>query len=295
MVLSWMKACAVVGACMGAAIPMANAQTERIEVSSQAGGGHFKKVMIVVFENTSYANAIKLAPFQRFVQQGALFTNFNAIEHPSQGNYIALVAGDSFDIKTDGNVDLNVSHIGDLLERAGRDWRVYAEDYPGGPTNCYKNAQKGLWVRKHVPFLSFTNVTSDLKRCAKIRNASELDTDIRSGALADYSLYIPNLNNDGHDTGAAFAAGWFEAAFGPRVKDPAFMKDMLLIVTFDEAEFFGANRVFTAMVGDSVKPQVKNNQRLSHYSLLKMIEDEFGIGNLGRFDAEATAITGIWK
>jgi hypothetical protein len=32
----------------------------------------------------------------------------------------------------------------------------------------------------------------------------------------------------------------------------------------------------------------------SHYSLLKLIEEAFSLGNLGRGDARAAAITGIW-
>src|SRR5438046_395000 len=43
-------------------------------------------------------------------------------------------------------------------------------------------------------------------------------------SLPDYSLYIPDQRNDGHDTGPAFADRWMAQAFGPLLKNDAFMK-----------------------------------------------------------------------
>ncbi len=51
----------------------------------------------------------------------------------------------------------------------------------------------------------------------------------------------------------------------------------------------------TALVGPSVKPGISNNTRYTHYDLLRTIEDNFQLGNLGREDAKASDISGIWQ
>lgn len=47
--------------------------------------------------------------------------------------------------------------------------------------------------RKHNPFISFTSISGNPARCAKIVPATQLDTDIANNALPNYSFYTPNL------------------------------------------------------------------------------------------------------
>src|SRR5262245_25688821 len=171
----------------------------------------FQKVFVVVLENTDYATALAQPFLADLAPRGALLTNFFAVTHPSQPNYIAMVAGSTYGVTSSGNVTLNVSHLGDLLEASGRSWKVYAEGYPG---NCFLGTGSGKYVRRHVPFLSFLNVQADPTRCQRIVEASALASDIQNGTLPDYALYVPDLNNDGHDTGVAFAGQWLARAFG---------------------------------------------------------------------------------
>ena len=51
---------------------------------------NFNKVLVIVFENAKYANAVKQPYFASLVKEGALLTNFQAATNPSQGNYIAI-------------------------------------------------------------------------------------------------------------------------------------------------------------------------------------------------------------
>src|SRR2546430_13558152 len=55
-------------------------------------------------------------------------------------------------------------HIGQIL---GDRWRVYAEDYPALPGKCNLTKQKDLYVRRHVPFLSFKDVQTGT--CSQIK------------------------------------------------------------------------------------------------------------------------------
>ena len=251
-------------------------------------------VMVVVLENTDEADAVQQAYFQALAARGVLLTNVAAEAHPSQPNYIAMVAGSTYGVTDDSNVTIDVRHIGDLLEGVGKSWKVYAEDYPG---NCFLGATSGYYARKHVPFLSFANVTGDPVRCARIVDAAELATDVNNGTLPTYSLYVPNLLNDGHDTGAAYADNWLRTTFEPLLNDKRFTDGMLLIVTFDEAEAGSpaGNVVATILVSTTIEPGVTVSVALSHYSILKLAEDVLGLGSLHAGDATATPITGIWK
>jgi hypothetical protein len=260
--------------------------------SSAVPADRFKKVMIIVFENTNYSDVLKQPYFSSLIARGALLTNFSGVAHPSQPNYIAMISGSTHAVISDLNVNIDDKHVGDLLEAKGMGWKVYAESYPGG---CFLGSRSGDYVRKHVPFLSFKNVQSDPARCQRIVDASALNADVQSGKVPEYSMYIPNLKSDGHDTGVAFADKWFAATFGPLLKDPKFTQDMLLVVTFDESETYIGNHVATILVGDSVLPATKSSASYNHYSVLKTIEDEFGLGALDENDHAANDIIGVWK
>lgn len=258
-----------------------------------ASASHFKKVVWMVFENTDYQTAMKQPDFNRLTKQGVLFTNLLAQVHPSQGNYINMMAGSNYGVRTDSNVDLNVRHLGDLLEEKGMDWHVYAEEYPG---NCFTQSRSGNYVRKHNPFISFTNVSKNSERCKKIESADLFAQDLSSDSLPEFTMYIPNMKNDGHDTGADFAGKWLTSKLGHVFSSPEKMKETLFVITFDESESYAnSNQVFTVILGSSVIPGSMNNQAIGHPALLKLIEDELGLGNLGKDDSTAPNLTNIWK
>ena len=90
-----------------------------------------KKIMIVMFENEDGEDVIDLPFFSAFAQAGANMTRFFAETHPSQPNYIALTAGRQHGVKTNANHNLDVSHIGDLIEAKGMGWKDLREDIGG--------------------------------------------------------------------------------------------------------------------------------------------------------------------
>jgi phospholipase C len=210
--------------------------------------------------------------------------------HPSQGNYIAMIAGDKLGVNSDSNYNIsaNQRHLGNLLEEKGLDWKVYAEGFPG---NCFTGASSGKYARKHVPFISFLNVSKVPDRCAKIVNSNMFMSDWSNHRLPAFSMYVPDLNNDGHDTGVGYAATWFQKTFGPALKDSRLMDRTLVILTFDESEgYFGANKIYTAMYSPQLPTKMHIKAGHTHYSLLKFIEDEWALGNLGRGDSKAAMI-----
>jgi hypothetical protein len=65
----------------------------------------------------------------------------------------------------------------------------------------------------------------------------------------------------------------------------------LLIVTFDEGEYSATNHIATVMAGPMVNPGTYA-QAINHYSVLRLIEDNFGLPYLGQ-SAYATPISGV--
>lgn len=260
--------------------------------ASPMTGKYFDRAIFVVFENTNYSDAIKQSFFKQLADSGAHFSNFSALTHPSQGNYVALTSGSLNGVSGDGKYDLNVNNVADLLEAKGLTWKVYAEAYPG---NCFTGTSSGRYARKHNPFISYVNIQKDPSRCANIVEASQFDNDATNGTLPDYVFYVPDMRNDGHDTDVSYADKWYRQKFSPYLRDTKFMSNTILISTFDESgSYFGKNQIYTSIVGPAVKPGIVSTA-LNIYSLLKLVEDNWNLGDLGKQDATATSIPDIWQ
>ena len=256
-----------------------------------------RHVFVVVLENEDASRA-EVQPYMReLASRGAVLRNYHALAHPSRPNYIALVAGSAFDVKSNDPVVVDARHIGNLLEEKGLSWKSYAENYPG---NCSLKESAGFkwfgqYVQRHEPFLRFKNVRDDPTRCARVVEASELDEDVANGTLPSFALYIPNNSNNGHDTGVAKADEFLRKRFDPLLRDPRFMNGTLFVVTFDEDEGSKNNAIYTVLVGAGVRRGAASNTWYDHYSLLRTIEEIFALGTLGRHDATATAINDVWQ
>jgi hypothetical protein len=68
----------------------------------------------------------------------------------------------------------------------------------------------------------------------------------------------------------------------------------LLVLTFDESETrTPGNPIATILAGPMVAPGVYPG-RIDHYSLLRTIEDMYGLAQLGK-SADAAPITAVWR
>ena len=97
-------------------------------------------------------------------------------------------------------------------------------------------------------------------------------------------MIIPNDCENGHDRcGTHDSVRQFDdflAREVPKIEaSPAFGADGLIIVVWDEGADPPRNplHVGAALVGPHVKPGSRAPQRLTHYSLLRTLEDGFGI------------------
>jgi hypothetical protein len=290
-------------------------QEESARAAARAKAHHFDRVLIIVLENADYERAVQDPSLASLAARGANFTNFHALFHPSYPNYIAMIAGTDFNTHRGGsylgdrqvNFPNDAAHktIADRLIAAGLDFKQYAEELPDTPCpwnigGLHVAEKRGNYVRRHVPFLSFREVQE--KMCDRVVrvDSSKADNffvqDARKGLVA-YSFYTPNMNHDGHDTTAEVAGSWvkkfLDESFPPKLRQAT-----LVIVTFDESGGNDDNRVYTVFLGDMIKDKIEPAvlaRRYTHYSVLRTIEDNFGLAPLTANDRDADPITGIWK
>ena len=255
-----------------------------------------RRIFVVILENEDADVALQQPFLATLAATGALLRNYHAVSHPSQPNYIAMVAGDAYGITSDAPVTIDVPHIGNLLEAHGLSWTVYAEDYPG---NCFvgtsaEDGDPGFFVRRHIPFLSFANVQSNPDRCSRIAPARAFDDDVKNGTLPTFAMYIPDTVHDAHDTSVADADAWLRQRFSSLLTDPQFIDGLLFVVVFDEGTTTGPNVVYCSMNGAGIQPGTVSNSWYDHYSLLRTFEEILHCGSLHRQDNTADVISDIW-
>ncbi|KAG2179840.1 hypothetical protein INT43_003626 [Umbelopsis isabellina] len=252
----------------------------------------FKRFMQIWLENTDYETATTLPVYQQIAEQGILLNNTYAVTHPSEPNYIAAAAGSNLGITDDAyyNIPANVSSIYDLLEDKGLKWKVYQEDIPSvGYTDFL--GHNGSYVRKHDPAIIFDSVGLNQTRAQNVVPATQLASDIAAGLVPDWVFYTPNMTNDGHDSSAEVAGNWLAGFLNTTLSNQTFLQETLVLITFDENETYAkANRVWTLLMG-AIPSNLKNTTDptfYTHYSSLSTVEQNWGLGNLGRGDANKT-------
>ncbi len=230
-------------------------------------------VVVVVEENHSYSDIIgnRAAPFlNSLARRGASFTHFFAERHPSEPNYLALFSGSTHGLHSDAcPLHYAGTNLGSTLRSTGRSFAGYSE---GLPRTGFTGCTSGAYVRRHVPWVNFTNLPGSVNR--------PLSAFPRQFAkLPRISFVIPNLNHDMHDGTIAMADSWLRTHLGGYA-NWARAHRSLLVVTWDEDDRSEANRIPTIALGSSVK-HGPASERLNHYRLLRTLEDAFGLRHPG--------------
>ncbi|KAI7854836.1 phosphoesterase family-domain-containing protein [Circinella umbellata] len=259
--------------------------------ATAVSGKDYDRIVIVVLENQDYKDCIADPYFSKVAENhnGVVLSNFFALTHPSQPNYVGLISGSFDGIDADNDSDVNRKSIVDLLEAKGISWKAYQEAYPGG---CYTGTKSGTYRRKHNPFISFTNISGNSTRCANIVPATQLDTDISKNAVPQFVFYTPDMNNDGHDTTLEYSSDWFKEWLEPRVDNPAFNNNTLFVLTWDEDKTYSIpNQILTVLFGPAVNRSAStDNTKYDLYSILNSVEENWDLGNLGEADVDAVPL-----
>jgi phosphatidylinositol-3-phosphatase len=222
-----------------------------------------------------------------------------------------------------------VKTVADQLAASGRSWKGYMEDMgngpPGTPATC-RHPQIGQtdntqvarngdqYASRHNPFVYFHSIIDQPACSQNDVPLSQLPGDLSSSSrTASYSLIVPNLCHDGHDSpcvdkqpgGLTSANAWLRTWVPQILRSPAYRSGGLLVITFDESSGSdasaccdepqfpntpnnggpypgrGGGRVGAVMLSPYIDPGTIDQVGYNHFSLLRSVEDLFGLGHLG--------------
>jgi hypothetical protein len=279
-------------------------------------------VVVLMMENTNYADVIHTSgasvtidsrmPFlASLARSGVILSNMWQTYHPSDQNYVAMVAGDTYRY---GPVyypdyDLPVTHLGDLLSAQGKSWAGYVQ-YMGTPCNPESVGDgRFSFSPDDEPFVHFKDVIENQARCAAhVRDLTDFESAIASNTLPDFAWIAADNWWDGegawyenYDVGFSNAKQdqFLRSALKPLVESAPWQKSRsLLIVTWDEADGWGwpDNHVPTILVGSPGLLQAGTviHDHVNGYDLLRTIESALRVGSLERFDKFAQPLNSVF-
>ncbi|KAJ7884083.1 phosphoesterase family-domain-containing protein [Mycena olivaceomarginata] len=267
-------------------------------------GKAFNRIIQVWLENIDFATTASTPIFESLAEQGILLTNYNAVTHPSEPNYVAAIGGDFFGMADDNmyHIPSNISTVVDLLEDKGITWATYQENMPADEfygflynSNNYispGSADYPYYVRKHNPLVIYDAVSQDPQRVKKIRTFNDFANDVVNGTLPQWVFITPNMVNDAHDTTIDFAASFLTYWLVPLLSDPRVNDgETLILLTFDETETYTIqNNVWAVLLGGAIPLNLRgttDDTLYTHYSSLSTVQANWGLKSLGRGDTIA--------
>jgi hypothetical protein len=246
-------------------------------------------VLVVVFENKDDEQIVgsPQAPYlTELAHRGANLTDAHGEAHPSQPNYVALLSGSTQGVTDDAcPQDLGgPATLASQLTAAGLSFTGYSEGLPApGFTGC--SSPDGRYARKHNPWVDFTSTPSG----ANVP-LSALPTD--PAALPTVAVVIPDMCHDMHDCPVSAGDAWARDHLAGYVQWSR-THNSLLVITFDEDDGRSQNHIATLLAGPMVRPGDVGG-RADHYTLLRTVEDMYGLPALGQA-AHTAPLTGFWQ
>lgn len=215
----------------------------------------------------------------------------------------------------------SVKTVANQLEGAGLTWRGYMQDMqrpcehpePNSRDTTQSATAASQYAARHNPFVYFHAIIDTPSCAANDVPLERLETDLRSESTTpNFAFITPDLCNDAHDAtcpdggpGGMAAADAFLRRWVPKIQSsPAFRRDGMLVVTFDESESGaasccvddapntpnagavlgvgpGGGRIGAVVLSPFVAPGTRNDHPYNHYSLLRTVEDAFDLPPLG--------------
>src|SRR5581483_1831726 len=244
---------------------------------------NFSHVFIIVMENHEFSDVIgnPAAPYiNSLASRYGLATAYSGLTHPSLPNYMALTGANTFFTTDCAGCTVPDMSIADQLEAAGRTWKAYMEDMP---SPC-GTSDAASYTTHHNPFIHYSRITANSARCrAHVVPLPTLATDLSSGTVPDYVWITPNLCSDMHDCSIGTGDAWLKALVPYIQNAPGFANSVLFIV-WDEGTttIGGGGLVPLLVVSPLAKPGFKSTGAANHYSLLRTIQDAWGLALLGQ-------------
>jgi len=214
-----------------------------------------------------------------------LGTQYYATSHPSLPNYLALTAGSTFGITSDCTTCfVNSTNLADQIESSGRSWKAYMESMP---SPCFVG-DSGQYAQKHDPWIYYNDIRTNTARCAAhVVPFTQFGTDMASGSVPNFVWITPNMCNDMHDCSVNTGDAWLSQQVPTILNSSAYKNNVALFIVWDEGTTnagcctdAAGGRVAMLVISPLGKPGLKSSVPETHYSLLRTIEDSWGLARL---------------
>ncbi|MBV8346869.1 MAG: hypothetical protein JOZ49_04815 [Mycolicibacterium sp.] len=279
-------------------------------------------VYVVMMENTNHADIVHddgrgatIDPRMPFLasmaKKGVLLTDMWGTYHPSDQNYVAMVAGNTYRY---GPVyypdyDLTVSHLGDLLDAQGRSWVAYVQNMKA-PCNLVADSNGGWYAPDDEPFAQFDDVVANSARClATMRDLSDWQAAVAADRPPAFAWIAADgwwdgegawLDNFDMSVSLQRQDEFLASTFSPLLQSSGWKHSRsLLVITWDESLGWGwpDNHIATVVVGSPglLREGSLDRTHYDGYGVLRTIEQAFGLGGLDRFDRHAVPLTSIFR
>ena len=260
-------------------------------------------VFTIVMENHDASQIIgntKDAPYiNQLAANGAVAAGYHdSFVHPSEPNYIWMVAGENFGVLDDNDPASHhldsTAHIADQIEQAGLTWKTYQEGM-GAPCGLVSHDR---YAAKHDPFVYFNDVNGwdgttfqPSARCnTHVVDFSELDKDLAAGTLPDYVFITPDLDDDMHDGSVAQGDAWLSQQVPKLLASDGYKQGGALFLLWDEGSGGvspGDDPPFL-VVSPNAKVGYVSTVDYDTSSYLKTVENILGLQSLPCDPARAT-------
>jgi hypothetical protein len=274
--------------------------------------GHYDHIFVIVEENHGYTDVIgnPAAPnLNALASTYGAATNYFAVAHPSEPNYVALLGGSTFTVNSDNPYYVQQVAAPSLiseLDHADVSWKAYLQSLPrpGYQGICYPASCNGapdkdpLYVSKHDGIQNYTTSlnAADWSRQVPI---GRLGQDLRSGNVPAFNWVIPDECHDQHgdppyciDSGSPgggdpqdqrlVAVGdQYLGNLVSQITNAGFWAkgNNAIDITYDEGDnnVGGGGRVANIVITSRGPRHIQDPAAYSHYSLLLTIQRNFGL------------------
>ena len=267
-----------------------------------AGPAH---IVVIALENHEYGDIVgaAAAPYLNgLAARSVLLSRGYAVGHPSLPNYLSLTGGSTFGVTTDcASCSVSRRNLVDQLAAHHLSWKAYMQ---GMPRPCFTGTYAGrglhLYAKRHDPFLYFDDIRNRPARCARVVPLGQLHHDLQH-TLPRFAWITPDLCFDMHSCSVRTGDAWLHAWV------PAIVRHLgptgILVIVFDEGSTdarccslpAGGGHVMALIAGPGARRGVQVQRATDHYSILRLIDDAWGLSRLGHAaDARTPTIWG-WK
>ena len=248
---------------------------------------HSSHVVLVIEENKMFTEVYPNG-MPWLVAQGNKYgyaSNYHADVPGSMMDYLWLSSGsgeEPFGCVGDGcRQPITSDNIFRELGRASLTWKVYAQSLPSAG---YMGPSTGAYAAHHNPAKWYSDVIDNSSLQQNIVPLTQLALDLAANQLPNYSIIIPDGDNDGWDGSMASADNFLAANIAPLLSAPYFQAggDAVMFITFDECDEAvgtcpGNEQVYTAVIGPKVKPGTVSSTPYKHENTLRTILDALGV------------------